>query len=840
MGHERTHGSSFKATRMRPPIQRKGLRQRPLPTQQDVSPQGPAVMPSEAPLAQAGNVLNRVVDQSTDPLAPDQVGVQAKLTVGQPNDQYEQEADRVAAQVVSSINQPSSQSVQREVDTDDEDIQRKPLESIQRSPVQPQGPRHNFLQRDGDTGIHSGPVSADFERDLNQARSGGKPLAPALQRKMGGVMGADFSGVRVHTDNRADRLNHIIQAKAFTTGQDVFFRQGAYQPESRSGQGLIAHELTHTLQQGATVQHQPEGMVQRKLVSANDNTQMVTIEEAIKFVEKQLNITENKDKDIIRDLATQYAQDNSLTTPSQLMVRAKEKINEPETNHSMNESASDTTVSDKTPESTVDSHNIDVDSSSSSTSKEHTQATDTELNNAAINSGQDNATDDKKNNGSPQDSQAIKPVTTLPSLNNYKKIFHRYAYSIGEIFYKLDEAGEDILETVGKLEPDKARQINQENELGPISAAADALGDKFASEIMPILQEEEGSPKAKRRSYAEILEPFRIECQKLFDWMIEVFENSNIDLNRYWPQSQRPDIWTSAGFLNEVERNVDEKYYESPQVPENMAHALKHMKQSVGKGACNLAASIASIIMSGSQGLRADLNSCFLGEDENGILSYRFHGQNNAISQYRGKGADSSHNQTINEILNISKKIYTVKRSDLIEGDLLPFSQPWIIYLAQAYYECEKDYGLHTQDVGKDSYELDIAIEIKENKNAERKIIYYNWIMNRVGEKFYSSYKEPTEKYKFPGRIHPNIPDDDDACKGKMFKLSEGGKHATAVVCTWDGERRFYDNESIDENTGYEDIPESFTVKQFIEDERPPSPYVFIYEIPENLSSESE
>jgi hypothetical protein len=60
---------------------------------------------------------------------------------------------------------------------------------------------------------------------------------------------ADFSGVKVHTDAQSDQLNRSIQAKAFTTGQDVFFRAGAYQPGSRAGQELIAHELTHVVQQ---------------------------------------------------------------------------------------------------------------------------------------------------------------------------------------------------------------------------------------------------------------------------------------------------------------------------------------------------------------------------------------------------------------------------------------------------------------------------------------------------------------------------------------------------------------------------------------------------------------
>ncbi|WP_424103152.1 DUF4157 domain-containing protein [Moorena producens] len=91
--------------------------------------------------------------------------------------------------------------------------------------------------------------SWDLTSAINTARSGGKPLDVGLQKAMGQAMGADFTGVRVHTDTRSDQLNRSIQAKAFTTGQDVFFRQGEYQPGTRGGQETIAHELTHVLQQ---------------------------------------------------------------------------------------------------------------------------------------------------------------------------------------------------------------------------------------------------------------------------------------------------------------------------------------------------------------------------------------------------------------------------------------------------------------------------------------------------------------------------------------------------------------------------------------------------------------
>nr|WP_263012694.1 DUF4157 domain-containing protein [Laspinema sp. D3d] len=78
-------------------------------------------------------------------------------------------------------------------------------------------------------------------------------MSPSLREPMEREFGADFGGVRVHTGAQADALSRSIQAKAFTTGQDVFFRQGAYEPCSSGGQELLAHELTHVVQQQPTI-----------------------------------------------------------------------------------------------------------------------------------------------------------------------------------------------------------------------------------------------------------------------------------------------------------------------------------------------------------------------------------------------------------------------------------------------------------------------------------------------------------------------------------------------------------------------------------------------------------
>jgi hypothetical protein len=66
---------------------------------------------------------------------------------------------------------------------------------------------------------------------------------------MESAIDADFSHVRGHADSQSDALNRSLNARAFTTGQDVFFRQGAYNPSSSGGRELLAHELTHVVQQ---------------------------------------------------------------------------------------------------------------------------------------------------------------------------------------------------------------------------------------------------------------------------------------------------------------------------------------------------------------------------------------------------------------------------------------------------------------------------------------------------------------------------------------------------------------------------------------------------------------
>ncbi|MDZ8239998.1 MAG: DUF2431 domain-containing protein [Nostoc sp. ChiQUE01a] len=178
-------------------------------------------------------------EQPNEPVTHDisrmSLRVQTKLTINQPGDIYEQQADTVARQVMQKISEPRNhQFIQHEASPETE-LQRKFLV----------GSTTPLVQRQG-----GGVVStSNLETSIQQARQNGQPLSKDIRQPMEEAFGADFNGVKIHTDSRSDELNQTIQARAFTTGQDIFFRQGEYNPGSYQGKELLAHELTHVVQQ---------------------------------------------------------------------------------------------------------------------------------------------------------------------------------------------------------------------------------------------------------------------------------------------------------------------------------------------------------------------------------------------------------------------------------------------------------------------------------------------------------------------------------------------------------------------------------------------------------------
>ena len=152
--------------------------------------------------------------------------------------------------------EPKEEPVQRQAATEpkEESLQRAAAnderkESVQRAAAKEERPEQLQRQVDG-----MPDQAANVSADIRSAKSGGNPLPLSVRRFMEPRFQANFSQVRIHTDENAARLNRNVGAKAFTVDNHIFFGRGQFQPESDQGRELIAHELTHTIQQGAAVQ----------------------------------------------------------------------------------------------------------------------------------------------------------------------------------------------------------------------------------------------------------------------------------------------------------------------------------------------------------------------------------------------------------------------------------------------------------------------------------------------------------------------------------------------------------------------------------------------------------
>lgn len=108
-----------------------------------------------------------------------------------------------------------------------------------------------LIAQRADAFSQGGELDDETASRIHRQRGAGQPLDSHLQAKIQQASGQDFGGVKVHTSPEADALSRQLSATAFTTGPDIFFREGAYDPHSNRGQELVAHELTHIVQQSS-------------------------------------------------------------------------------------------------------------------------------------------------------------------------------------------------------------------------------------------------------------------------------------------------------------------------------------------------------------------------------------------------------------------------------------------------------------------------------------------------------------------------------------------------------------------------------------------------------------
>lgn len=223
------------------------------------------LLPTEAPLESTlGNQTMQSLVTGQAPRGGLGSFIQAKMTVNAPNDIYEQEADEVAASVVSRMSAPEVQREEEEMQAmplqrqeEEEELQMMPIqreeeEEMQAMPLQRQEEEEELqmmpIQRKSSDGGFE--VGGEIEQQINETRGQGSKLDDSTRSSFEGAMGYDLSGVTIHTGDHANQLSRSVEAKAFTTGSDIYFGEGQYNPGSSDGQQLLAHELTHVVQQG--------------------------------------------------------------------------------------------------------------------------------------------------------------------------------------------------------------------------------------------------------------------------------------------------------------------------------------------------------------------------------------------------------------------------------------------------------------------------------------------------------------------------------------------------------------------------------------------------------------
>ncbi|MES0491951.1 MAG: DUF4157 domain-containing protein [Leptospirales bacterium] len=269
--------------------------------------------------------------------------LQRKLNIGPANDKYEQEADAVADKVVS-LNEPPTgsgdslgnsppgetqqisrksvaesitplqresapeeeeaqgKSLQREAAPEEEDVQKASAKEdeelkgkfLQRkcASCEKEEAQAKFLQKKS-TG--STPASSSIESSINTARGGGRSLSPGERSYYEPRFGASFAGVKIHTDSKAAQLSRSVNARAFTVGNEVFFGAGEYSPNTVQGKRLMAHELTHTVQQkgdaGGSTKSVPQKKIQRVKVNITNHVglEKAKVLSAVKVAERMVN-----------------------------------------------------------------------------------------------------------------------------------------------------------------------------------------------------------------------------------------------------------------------------------------------------------------------------------------------------------------------------------------------------------------------------------------------------------------------------------------------------------------------------------------------------------------------
>jgi hypothetical protein len=177
---------------------------------------------------------------------------QPKLTINQPNDIYEQEADAMANKVMRMTGNESSK----------QPFFKPAVSSIQRkcAHCEEEGKKMQRKEKNNEESA----ADTELENYVSTLGDGGKPLSKEVRDFYEPRFGYDFNSVKIHTDSIAAKSAQSVNALAYTSGNNIVFNNGQYSPTTDSGKKLLGHELTHVIQQNNVM----PGSVQRMTIGA--------------------------------------------------------------------------------------------------------------------------------------------------------------------------------------------------------------------------------------------------------------------------------------------------------------------------------------------------------------------------------------------------------------------------------------------------------------------------------------------------------------------------------------------------------------------------------------------
>lgn len=173
--------------------------------------------------------------------------IQPKLTIGQPGNKYEKEADEVAGQIMRMPE--TAKPIQRKCENCEEEVQMKPIVNRITPIIQKQSTEEEELIQSKNR-KQAQAATSTLENQLYNTKGRGQTLPSDTLNFMNQSFRNDFSDVKIHTGTPAVQMNQGLGAKAFTHGNDIYFNKGEFNPDRGEGKHLLAHELTHVVQQG--------------------------------------------------------------------------------------------------------------------------------------------------------------------------------------------------------------------------------------------------------------------------------------------------------------------------------------------------------------------------------------------------------------------------------------------------------------------------------------------------------------------------------------------------------------------------------------------------------------